>query len=220
MVLGRSVTLPPATLSPSFGTDGVVYWSAGFAGGRFAYAWTAPFAVDVCADANWTYAVNLDSIAACASQNGSVTWLNATAGATNLTVPSQSAVFVACARSANGLPGRVEGAYSITYSKGTTPKTPLHVDLPLGQPAPPYVWGNLSVPLPAGYNAVTVVGNASQSVSIAFNLIYYSLGEWQPVRTSWNVTGYYPAPPQLNVTLMAMAPTPTTVNLGALAFVT
>ena len=84
---------------------------------------------------------------------------------------------------------------------------------------PPYVWGNLSVPLPAGYDAVTVAGNASQPVSIRLNLAYYSVGAWQPV-SAWNVSGYYPATPELNITIMAMSPLPATVNLGAVAFAT
>lgn len=221
VVLARTLALPLANVSSSFATNGAVYWSAAYVGGRFTFAWTSPFAIDACADDNWTYAVNLDSIAACTSQNGSAAWMNATAGWMNFTVPSQLAVFVFCALSPRGFSGRVQGEYSITDSQGTTiSRTPLDVYLPLGQPVPPFVWGNLSVSLPAGYNAVTVVGNASQSVSISFNLVYYYIGEWQPVRTTWNVTGYYPAPPQFNVTIMAMSPMPTTVNLGAVAFVT
>lgn len=221
VVLSRTVTVPPATLAPSFAAIGWGFWDASYANGTLYVVWNAPFSVDACASFG-PGSFRSDNFTDCQANPPAIEQLNRTGGNMTFRVPDVSAGFDFFALSPRGQSGYVSFTFWVNSSTGQLDLPPIHsgVSLPLGQVGPPYVWGNLSIPLPVGYNAVTVVGNASQPVSIAFNLVYYAVVGWQPVRTSWNVTGYYPVPPRLNITLMAVSPVPTTVNLGGVAFVT
>ena len=222
IVLARTLTLPAANASsPTFAAVTEGYWSYGMVGGFLHVMWSAPFAIDACAN-DTTSVINTDNFTECSSSGAAIAQLNQTSGNMTFSVPNESASLVFYAYSPRGLSGFVSYTFWVNSSTGQMLTAYLHsgVTLPLGQLGPPYVWANLSVPLPDGYNAITIVGNASQPVSISFNLNWYYIGEWQPVRTSWNVTGYYPTPPPLNITIMALAPVSTTVYLGAVAYMT
>ncbi len=219
IVLSRSFVLPAANISPSYVATGVGYWQSSFAGATFRFAWSSPFAVDACMH-NWVtadpFSIPLSNLTDCTSQAGSVTWMNATRGNGSFTVPSQESWFAFYVLSPQGQGGEVPGSYSITNGGQTLETLPFGEYLPAGQLRPPYVYENLTIPLPPGYDAVTVQGNASQPISIAFNVL--TPGGWNPFRTSWNLTAYYPSPPQLNVTMQALAFVPTNVTLGVVAF--
>ncbi len=219
-VLNQTLTLPPANLAPSFAANEWGFWDASMANGTLYVVWNAPFVIDACASFG-TGPSRVDNFTDCLANPPAIEQLNRTGGKMTFTVPDVTAGLTFYALSPRGQAGYVSYTFWMNSSTGQLefPGIQSGVSLPLGQPLPPYVWENLSVPLPTGYNAVTVVGNASQPVSIRFNLAYYSVGGWQPVST-WNVSGYYPATPELNITIMAMSPISATVNLGAVAFAT
>ncbi len=219
LVLSRSLTLPAANLSPSFQSGGVGYWQRSYGGGTFHFSWSAPIVVDACMH-NWVtadpFSIPLSNMTDCTSASGSVSWANATAGQSNFTIPSQESWFTVYVLSPLGEAVTVHGSYTITNGTTVLETLPYDTYVNAGQLNPPYVYENLTVPLPAGYDAITVQGNASQMISISFNL--QAIQGWYPYLSSWNATAYYPSPPQLNVTMQALAPVPTNVTLGAIVF--
>ncbi len=214
--LGGAIILPAAHADASTAVSYNGYWTQSLVGGNLSYTWSSPVPIDACVNPSPGYAVAyLD----CTVLSGSTLWVNQTSGKGNFTVPSQPDDFNFYALSPRGIATTVTGSFSIKTSSGSTPPDPFSDAIPTGALAPPYVYANLSAPFPAGYDALTIQGNASHLVLISFDVYLCCSGiEWNHLRTSWNVTAYYSAPDVLNVTLEATYPEPTNVSIAAIAF--
>ncbi len=216
VLLREAFTLPAANLSPSEAVTYNGYWSSAYVGHGFTYVWSAPFPVDGCVNASPGAAQNFSE---CSSLPGSTVWVNRTGGTGNFTVPSQPDNFDFFAVSPRGFPGTVTGQFWVSTPQGPTGMNYFGVPIPLGGVLPPYAYENLSTPFPAGYDALTIQGNASHTVYINFDVYLCCSGiPWAPLETSWNVTGYYSSAYVLNVTFEAVYPEPTNVNLVVVAF--
>ncbi len=215
VVFDRQSVVPAANYTPSFSSVGWLYWYSAYAGQPLTLLYDAPFPVDACLTDWPSYLPDLrDNFSECSSQPGAMVRLNASQGTIGFTVPGGSDNgFSFSALDPVGAGGRVNYTW---YINNATTGAYITGGYPSNLTLPPAVLLSdaflyVSVPLPGGFNSVTVFGTASAPVTPLFLLQPYN--GWAATGTTWNYTGSYSGSQVMTVRIESALILPAALNL-------